>query len=150
MNKAEEVIDAICEKGANHFYNKYIGKKLKPYSIVQRREELHKTINLLNMPGELQEHTKNGHIDGLKRFPKEAWEPEEEGQAAKMDIHGPNVLRKFVPLKLSTNRSGESDNVSLDVTMDGQVKRLKSSTSDPGSNLKRRLTVKTKKGSTIM
>ena len=32
--KAEEIIDTICEKGANHFYDKYLGEKLKPYSII--------------------------------------------------------------------------------------------------------------------
>jgi hypothetical protein len=81
----------------------------------------------------------------LKRFPKEAWEPEEEGYPAVIDIHGPNVLKKFAPVKLSTNRSNDSYNVSLDVTTDGQVKRLKSSNSDTGSHLKRRLTIKSKR-----
>ena len=34
FNRAEEIIEAICEKGANHFYDKYLTDKLKPFSIV--------------------------------------------------------------------------------------------------------------------
>ena len=67
-----------------------------------------------------------------------------------IDIHGSNVLKKFVPARINTNRSNDSYNVSLDVTTDGQVKRLKSSNSDTGSHLKRRLTIKSKKGNTVM
>jgi len=79
--------------------------------------------------------------------------PEEEGQSPKIDIHGPNVLKKFIPVEVINVGSIESDNVSLDVT-NGKVRRLKSGSisSDSRNNLKRRLTlhIKGKKGSTMI
>jgi hypothetical protein len=58
-----------------------------------------------------------------------------------MDLHGPNVLPKFIQAGQSANGSNDSDNVSLDVTLDGQIRKLKSSSfSDTGSNFKRRST----------
>lgn len=31
---AEGIIDKLCENGGNHLYNKYLVKKMKPYSIL--------------------------------------------------------------------------------------------------------------------
>ena len=100
---------------------------------MKRKQELHLAVNLINFKGDLKEHTKNGHVSGLMRFPKEAWEPEDEGNAPKIDIHGPNVLKKYVPIKMKYE-SIESDKLSFDISLDGQVKRLKTSmSSDNGS-----------------
>lgn len=69
MISAESVIDKICEKGGQHFFYKYLDKKARPYTILQRQEEMTAAAKLISFKGELGEYTKNGNISGLKIFP---------------------------------------------------------------------------------
>ena len=111
MANAEQIIDQICEKGGRHFYNNYIARKLRPYTILQKTQEFTVTANLGNIQGEPQEYTHDGTAKGLLQFPKKDWEHDQEAEPVKSDLHGCNNLKILKPKTISTITTFSSDNI---------------------------------------
>jgi len=62
-------IDAICTKGGDHFYGKYLDEKVRPYTLKKSSFELHKISEFAKFKGQPRDHLKNQYTT----FPKEEW-----------------------------------------------------------------------------